>query len=196
MDTNTTQQTAIDMAYNNWKTLDEPAGEVITDPSTLNVGDIVAVRGHGRIRCAVITKVGSKNAQALFTTPGALRTAADIRLIVTDNYFNRSAVSEQAAEVAGRNYDFYAEEAGPGAQYGQQATYRAQVESLGTREECTERARQDELDRVDARYAEMKEQGHLFAVNFTNATVKPGQAKLLRGAPRPGHPNTERRRGR
>lgn len=171
-----------------WNSLDDAPGEIIEDPSTLTPGAIVYVRGHSKIRKAVVYKVGKKNATARFTTPGAYAEAEKFAPMVRENYRNRALLGDRAAEQAGKNYDYWVESSSPDYPRYQTLDQRwvddgiahaqRNLANAGSRDDYTEAARLAEIERIEGRYRMLEEQGLLSLTTMTNATVKPGQAKL------------------
>ncbi len=174
----TAHEKAFALAHLVWADLDDAPGEIVDDPATLKVGDVVVTRGHGRYRAAVVTAVGRKNAKAVFTTPGAIDQTERVRVAVAERWANLAAELDQAEKFAAKNFDFYLQEADPATRkYGVPNEYRAAA-IAGGREAFLAKARADR----EAELARLKADSELpllERVLFTAATVKPGQAKFL-----------------
>lgn len=172
-----------------WKGLGDAPGEIIDDPSTLPIGSMVYVRGHGYMRKAVVYKVGKKNAVARFTTPGAYNEAQKHAVWATENYRNREQIGEQAAEQARTSYDYWVAASSPLDEsyvgYDRQRTAErvAYAETWlsehGTKDEYVEARRAASIREVEARYQVLQDRGLLAFTTMTNATVRAGGAKLV-----------------
>lgn len=177
---------------NAWNSLDDAPGEIIEEPSSLQPGSIIAVRGHGYIRTAVVTGTGKKNAKAVFTTPGARDVALKVCARHIAQHDQVDKLAAEAAERARRDWDFYTTRLNP-----EDPTYHrfahikpADIErgiaeaketlaSWGSREQCGDRAAAKQRERIEESYDKARTTGLQEFTVFTNATVKPGQAKLI-----------------
>lgn len=171
-----------------WGSLDDAPGEIIDDPSTLEAGSFVYVKGHGKIRKAVVYKVGKKNATARYTTPGACAEAEKIADHVVSSYRMREKIGDEVAGQAGGNYDFWVKASSPDFEGYERSAQRwidegieraqANLAAAGSREEYASAARAARIAHIEESYRRFQDHGPAAFTTMTNATVKPGQAKL------------------
>lgn len=99
------------------------------DSSAYQVGDLVAIFSRGCDRVAQIQKIGRSNLTCVYTTKGAWDSAQKIHAMYMDpNYVESRAT--QAQKVEPKNFDFYAREIGPDAQYERHASTVENYEAM------------------------------------------------------------------
>lgn len=155
----------------------EPDGPFITDPRTLWPGDMVLIRGHGRYRLAVVTKVGRKNATAIFTTEGAVKQALDTTAYYAalNNPVDRERLAAKARTEAKATYTFLSEQIAAGNVHYTDERSLARMADMGTLDEFMDR--KERLARQSFANACSNAALPLISrVLFTSATIRPNEA--------------------